>query len=143
MSSGSWVSLFAVTKVSDTLFFGCFPGIRPSSCDADILEKILSSRVVLGILFSCFLDSILAICYHLNWIIVMMFFTILFLCPLCFSLCTWSWFIRWWFRYFLLIFFSLFSVTVESYPDLFSVFFNSRPLFSLDFYLLLNPSLGY
>ena len=41
-------------------------------------------------------------------------------------------------------FFNLFfSVIVESDPDLFSEVFYSWPLFSLDFYLLLNPSLGY
>ena len=47
MSSVSWVTLFAVTKGYGTLFL-CFLGIRPYSCDADMLKKLLSSQFVSG-----------------------------------------------------------------------------------------------
>ena len=128
-----------MTKGSGTLFL-CFLGIRHSSCDADMLETFLSSRIVSGnVLFMsfglCFCNLISSELDNCN---------VLFLLSCSFvrsvSVCVpdpdlsddGS-------DLFLIIVFSDFSVSVESVPDLFSEVFYFRQLFSLDFYLLSNP----
>ena len=68
--SGSWVILFKFLVVS--LFF--FLGIRSLSIDTNIVEKLQSSRANLFALIFITFGSCSSIIYHLNWLMVMIYF---------------------------------------------------------------------
>ena len=128
-----------MTKGSDNLF-PCFLGIRPSSSDADMLEKLLSSRVVSGnvifMSFGLFFRNLISFeldnCNYLFLLSCSFVRSVSVFVPDPDLSDDGS-------DLFLIIVFFGFSVSVESVLDLFSEVFYFRTLFSLDFYLLLNP----